>query len=99
MPSFPAAIRWTPPLRQQQETVNRQQERIYSQDNQQETNRNQRPVANASRNAASKNFTFGKNLHIGHQIIVRPHRTAAMWAKPRDRRSEERRVGKECSSL
>ena len=68
------------------EQINRRENRIDSKGNQEKADPNQPAVSKPAADTVSENLAFGKNLHIGHQVVVGADRAPAMTAKPRVRR-------------
>jgi hypothetical protein len=65
-----------------QEPVNRREDGIDPQCNQDVTDQNKRPVSKSAGDTISKHLTFREDVNIGHQIVIGAHRTATVLAEP-----------------
>jgi hypothetical protein len=68
---------------QKQEPVNRREDGIDPQCNQDVTNKNKRPVSKSASDTISKHLTFREDVNIRHQIVIAANRTSTMLAEPR----------------
>src|ERR1019366_2931182 len=68
---------------QKKEPVNRREDGIDPQCNQDVTDQNKRPVSKSAGDTISKHLTFREDVNIRHQIVIGAHRTSTVLAEPR----------------
>jgi hypothetical protein len=68
---------------QKKEPVNRREDGIDPQCNQDVIDQNKRPVSKSAGDTISKHLTFREDVNIRHQIVVGAHRASTVLAEPR----------------